>query len=167
VAVNASDIAPALIALGAKIKTTRRTIPAEDFFAALPFKTTALEDGELVREIEFPAQKTKTHQGYFKFRIRNSIDFPIVGLASQLESSGGKFTNARVAVGAVAPTPLRLKAVEAFLKGKASNEETAAAAGELAVRDIQPLGKNRYKAQIVKALLKQAILAAGSGGRRA
>ena len=52
IAVNASDISPVLVALGAKIKTTRRTIPAEEFFAARPFQSTVLDCGEIIREIE-------------------------------------------------------------------------------------------------------------------
>ena len=51
IAVNASDISPVLVALGARIRTTKRTIPAEDFFASRPFQSTVLDCGEIVREI--------------------------------------------------------------------------------------------------------------------
>jgi CO/xanthine dehydrogenase FAD-binding subunit len=62
---------------------------------------------------------------------------------------------------AVAPVPFRLKDVEKFLEGKPAAEGTAAAAGELAAKEVRPLAKNRFKAQIVKALLRKAILSAG------
>lgn len=159
VAVNASDLAPALAALGASIKTTRRTVAAEEFFTAGIRRSTVLDQGELIEEILLPAPRPGSRQGYHKFRIRNSIDFPIAGLAGVFSSKGGKISGARLVLSAVAPIPIRLKAVEAYLEGKPANERTAAAAGELAVKEVRPLSKNRFKVQIVKALLEKAILA--------
>jgi len=158
VAVNASDLAPALAALGARIKTTKRTIAAEDFFTAGVLRSTVLDHDELVEEILIPAQRSDRVQSYHKFRIRNSIDFPIAGLASVYSSGGGKIKDARLVLSAVAPIPIRLKAVEEFLEGKRANERTAAEAGELAVKEARPLSKNRFKVQIVKALLQKALL---------
>ena len=160
IAVNASDLAPALIVLHANIVTTKRTVSAEDFFAAGLNRTTVLEPDEIVREIAIPSIPSREHrQDYLKFRIRNSIDFPIVGLAFLLNTRNNIIKDARIALNAVAPIPRRLKAVEAFLKGRPINEATAQTAGELAVKDAAPLQKNRYKLQVVKALLKKAILA--------
>ena len=76
VAVNASDLAPALVALGAKIRTTKQVLAAADFFSMSP----NLEQDEIVKEIEIPPCSQKFTELY-KFRIRNSIDFPIVSLA--------------------------------------------------------------------------------------
>jgi NADPH-dependent glutamate synthase beta subunit-like oxidoreductase/CO/xanthine dehydrogenase FAD-binding subunit len=162
VAVNASDLAPALLALGGKIRTTKRTVAAEDFFGAGLMSTTRLEPGELVTAIEVPAPPPKSVQSYLKFRIRNAIDFPIVGLATVFSIAHGKVTNARVALGAVAPVPLRVRQVEKFLLGKALDEAIAEAAAAIAVRGVQPLNGNRFKIQIVKALLRKAILDAAS-----
>lgn len=163
VAVNASDLAPALLALGAKIKTTKKTVAAEDFFAAGLMSTTRLDPGELVTAIEVPVPPSKSVQSYLKFRIRNAIDFPIVGLATVFTIARGKVTDARVALGAVAPVPLRAREVEKFLVGKALDEATAEAAAAIAVRGVQPLNGNRFKIQIVKALLRKAILNAARG----
>jgi NADPH-dependent glutamate synthase beta subunit-like oxidoreductase len=160
VAVNASDLAPALIALCASIETTRRTIPAEDFFAAGLMTTTVLGPGEIVTGIRIPAPPPGSVQGYQKFRIRNAIDFPIVGVATVFTLNGTKIRVARVALGAVAPVPLRALEVERFLAGKTLCEETAEAAGAIAVRGAKPLGGNKFKVQIVKALLRKAVLAA-------
>jgi CO/xanthine dehydrogenase FAD-binding subunit len=162
VAVNASDLAPALLALGAKIRTTKKTVAVEDFFAAGLMSTTRLEPGELVTAIEVPAPPPKSVQSYLKFRIRNAIDFPIVGLATVFTIARGKVTDARVALGAVAPVPLRVREVEKFLVGKVLDEETAEAAAAIAVRGVQPLTGNRFKIQIVKALLRKAILGAAN-----
>ncbi|MDP2866236.1 MAG: FAD-dependent oxidoreductase, partial [Elusimicrobiota bacterium] len=160
VAVNASDLAPALEALGARIKTTKRTLAAEEFFTAGMLRSTVLARGELVEEILVPAQRPGSRQGYQKFRIRNSIDFPIAGLAGIFNAAGGKISEARLVLSAVAPIPFRLKAVEAFLEGKTAGEGTAAAAGELAGKEARPLGKNRFKIQIVKALVQKAVMSA-------
>ncbi|MEK6624172.1 MAG: FAD binding domain-containing protein, partial [Bdellovibrionota bacterium] len=154
VAVNASDLAPALVALGAKIRTTKQVLAAADFFSMSP----NLEQDEIVKEIEIPSHAHKNSQSYHKFRIRNSIDFPIVSLASVLDANNGKFVSAKMVLGAVAPIPLRIEAVEKFLKGKEASEEVAQEAGEIAVKNARPLSKNRFKMQIVKALIKKAIL---------
>jgi CO/xanthine dehydrogenase FAD-binding subunit len=163
VAVNASDLAPALVALGARIRTTQRTLAAEDFFAAGLMSTTALRADELVTEVLVPAAAPGSVQSYQKFRIRNAIDFPIVGVASVLELRAKKVVRARLALGAVAPLPLRLRAVEDFLVGKALDEGTIAAAAALAVRDARPLAQNGFKVQLVRALLKKALLSAAGG----
>jgi CO/xanthine dehydrogenase FAD-binding subunit len=158
VAVNASDMAPALIALAAKIKTTRRSMDADHFFDAGPLSSTVLEAGELVTEIEIPAPRPTTGQVYLKFRTRNSIDFPIVSVAVVIAFEKNKVTGARIVLGAVAPVPIRAHGVEDFLKGRIPTEEVAEAAGAIAVGDSNPLSKNKYKVEIVKTLVKKAIL---------
>jgi NADPH-dependent glutamate synthase beta subunit-like oxidoreductase len=158
VAVNASDLAPALVALGATIRTTMRTIAAEDFFTVRPMSTTVLAVDELVTEIFVPAPKAGTKSSFQKFRIRNSIDFPIVSVASALTFDGPVIKEARIALGAVAPIPLRALNVEEFLIGKAASEETAEMAGIIASRQAFPLAENGYKIQILKGLIRKAIL---------
>jgi len=159
VAVNASDVAPALIALAAKIKTTKRTVEAEKFFTARPMKSTILDPDELVTEIQIPAPEPRSKQSFLKFRIRNSIDFPIVSVASVFSMDSGRINDAKLVLGAVAPIPLRIKEAEDFLKGKLLSEELAEAVGDVAVKGVIPLTKNKYKIQIIKALLMKAILA--------
>ena len=75
---------------------------------------------------------------------------------------GGRFHDARVVLGAVAPIPLRAHAVESLLVGRAPSEALADEAAALAVRDAQPLGRNRAKVEIVKALVTKAVLSAAS-----
>ena len=162
VAVSASDLAPALIALRATVKTTQRRLPAEILFTAAESKTTVLEPDELIEEIEIPAQPPGSHQAYHKFRIRNAIDFPIVGVAFCAEMREGRFHDARVVLGAVAPVPLAARKVEALLEGQAPSEALAQEAASLAVGDAQPLARNRLKVEVVKALVRKAILNAAS-----
>ncbi len=91
--------------------------------------------------------------------MRNSIDFPIVSLASALTLNGSKIKQARMVFGAVAPVPLRAMNVEEALVGKPADEETAEAAGAVAARQVFPLERNHYKVQILKGLIRKAILA--------
>jgi NADPH-dependent glutamate synthase beta subunit-like oxidoreductase/CO/xanthine dehydrogenase FAD-binding subunit len=158
VAVNASDVAPALVALGATIRTTRRSIAAEDFFTAGLMSTTVLAVDELVTDVFVPSPAAGTRFSYQKFRIRNSIDFPIVSVASALTLTGSTVRQARMVFGAVAPVPLRATNVEEALVGKPVNEETAEMAGAVAARQVFPLERNRYKVQILKGLIRKAIL---------
>jgi NADPH-dependent glutamate synthase beta subunit-like oxidoreductase/CO/xanthine dehydrogenase FAD-binding subunit len=160
VAVNASDVATALVALDATIKTTRRTLAAEDLFAAAESKTTVLEADELIKEIKIPAPPPGSRQRYLKFRIRNAIDFPIVGVAFRAAMPAGRFHEAKVVLGAVAPVPLRARAVEKLLEGKEPSEALAQEAAALAVKEAQPLARNRLKVEVVKALIRKAILPA-------
>jgi NADPH-dependent glutamate synthase beta subunit-like oxidoreductase len=158
VAVNASDLAAALVAFGAVVRTNSRPIPAERFFAATPLRSTVLAPGEMVTEIVVPAPPAGSIQGYWKFRMRNAIDFPIVSVAAVLLLEGATVRQARLTLGAVAPVPLRTRQVEDFLRGRQLDEETAAAAGEIAVRGIYPLARNGYKAQVIKGLLRKVLL---------
>jgi NADPH-dependent glutamate synthase beta subunit-like oxidoreductase len=158
-AVNASDLAPALVALDARIKTTKRILDAEDFFDAGPLRSTVLDVDELVAEIEVPTPMPRTTQTFLKFRIRNSIDFPIVSVASAISMDGDRVTDARIVLGAVAPVPLRAREAEGFLRGKVPTEEIAETAAAIAVNETNPLSKNKYKIQVARTLVKRAILA--------
>jgi NADPH-dependent glutamate synthase beta subunit-like oxidoreductase/CO/xanthine dehydrogenase FAD-binding subunit len=159
VAASPSDMAPALIALDAKIRTTKRTIAAEDFFSAGVMKSTVLEKDEFVTGVEIPRAKNGNKQAFLKFRIRKTIDFPIVSVASVLTLDSGKVREARIALSGVAPIPWRSKVAEAFIMGNTINEENAEEAGKAAIADANPVPQNKYIVQIVKALVKRAILA--------
>jgi CO/xanthine dehydrogenase FAD-binding subunit len=158
VAVCPSDIAPVLVALDAKVKTTKRTIDAEDFFAAGIRSSTVLDHDELVVEIRLPASPPGFEQTYSKFRLRQSIDFPIVSVAAALNVASGYVDDVRLVLGAVAPVPMRARAVEDFLRGKAINGAIADEAAEIAVMTALPLGRNAYKVQITRVLVKRALL---------
>jgi xanthine dehydrogenase YagS FAD-binding subunit len=153
IAVHPSDIAPALIALDAKVVTNTRTIDAENFFDVKFPGNTVLAPGEIITEIRVPAV-AGTKSAFLKFAIRKSIDFPVVNCAVRV--GGGA---PRIALNAVAPKPYRAVKAEAALAGKPINEETAAAAGEAAVADAKPFPASKYKVQIAKTLVKRALLA--------
>ena len=159
VAVNSSDIAVVLMALDAKIRILGprgvKRVPIADFFAPLG---NVLEADEMVTEIQVPRPPNRAKQTFFKFRLRKAIDFPIVSVASVITARGGVCKDARIVLGAVAPTPIRATEAEKKIKGKAIKTATAEAAAEAAVIGAIPLGMNAYKVQIAKTLVKRAIV---------
>jgi NADPH-dependent glutamate synthase beta subunit-like oxidoreductase len=157
-AVSPSDIGIALIALGATIVTTKRTLDAQNFFTATATGSTALDPDELVTEIQVPKPQDEVRQTYLKFTLRTPIDFGIVSVASAIALKGGICADARIALGAVAPSPVRAKKAEEFLKGRPIDQNTAREAAEQAVAGAEPLSRNGYKLEIVKALVRRAIL---------
>ncbi|MCK4787114.1 MAG: FAD binding domain-containing protein, partial [Desulfobacteraceae bacterium] len=159
VAVNPSDIAVALLALEAKIKITSprgtRIIPIEDFFNSL---RNVLKSDEMVTEIQVPCPSERARQTFLKFRSRQAIDFASASVASVITVNDGTCEKARIALGAVAPRPFRATAAEKKIKGKTINAAVAEAAARAAAVDAIPLNKNAYKVEIIKALVKKALL---------
>ncbi len=157
IAVHPSDIAPALIALDAKVTTSARTYAAESFFDVQKPGNTVLAAGEIITGIEVPAPPAGAKSAFIKFAIRKSIDFPIVNCAVLVGGSA----KPRIALNAVAPKPYRAAKAEAAIAGKPVNEANAEAAGAAAVEDARPIGSAmKFKVQIAKVLVKRALLAA-------
>ena len=161
VAVNPSDMAPALIVLGANIKTTKRVIAATDFFTVKGEKTTVLDDDEIVTGVEIPRPAAGTKCKFLKSAIRKSIDFPLVNCAAAVESEKGLVTGARICLNSVYTLPYRVVKAEDYIKGKPIDETTAGAAADEITSDALPLLNNRYKIQIARALVKRVLLACG------
>jgi len=164
VAVSPSDTAPALIALDAKMvirsRSGERVVDAEQYFVGPAIeitRMTVLRPGELLTAIRIPATWAGAQFYFEKVRDRQVWDFPLVNVASAMKASGGQIQQLRLAVGAVAATPLRLTAVETAVAGKPRNEETADMAGRLAVEGAQPLRYNGYKIPLMRNLVKRAI----------
>jgi xanthine dehydrogenase YagS FAD-binding subunit len=168
VAVSPSDTAPALIALDAKLvirsRNGEREVDAERYFVGPAIeitRMTVLRPGELLTGIRIPGTWAGAQFYFEKVRDRQVWDFPLVNVASAMKASGGTIQQLRLAVGAVAATPLRLTAVETAVAGKPRNEETADLAGRLAVEGAQPLRYNAYKIPLMRNLVKRAIRGAG------
>ena len=158
VAVHPSDTAPALIALDASIRTSKRAIKAENFFRVDVSKTTVLDDDEIVTEIQIPAPAKDARSAFLKFALRKSIDFPIVNCAVMVVSSKGKVEKARICLNAVYVTPYRARKAEEAVIGKALTEANAEAAGNAAVEGAKPLKDNAYMVQVARTLVKRAVL---------
>lgn len=155
--VNASDLSPVMVALDANLKTSSgRVLPAADFFCTNLKAYANLDAGELVTEIDLPVKEGYV-SGYEKFRMRPSIDFAMVSLAWSYKMADGKIEDIRLVLGAVAPVPLRLPAVEELLKGKAPSAELAKEAGELAIAGAEGIGHNEYKIDEIRAFVSRLV----------
>jgi len=157
-AVCPSDLAPALMALNASIKTSARTIPIGEFFLDTA-PGNALKTDEIVTEIVVPPPAASNKQKFLKHAQRKTFDFPIVNVAVYVTPATGAVTDARIALGAVAPKPIRATDAEAAVKGKTIDATVAEAAATAAVAKAVALIGNKYKVQITKALVKRALLA--------
>lgn len=155
-AVSPSDITPVLVMAGAEIVTTERTLTAAELFTTKLTVQQVLHPGELVKEIRVPKLRGTAH--YDKRRVRDAIDFAIVSLASCIDVQDGIVQSARLVMGGVAPVPYRLPEVEAYLQGRAITAEVAKEAGEIAMRDAFPMGKNEYKVFMAKDVIYEALM---------
>ena len=117
-AVHPSDTAPALIALDARIKTSARSIKAEDFFQVGAVQTTVLDPDEIVTEIQIPEPSGDMNSAFLKFALRRSIDFPIVNCAARIAFEDRRVCDARICLNAVYVVPYRCRAAEAGLIGQ-------------------------------------------------
>ena len=158
-AVCPSDTAVALAALGAQIKIAgpegERRVAVTDFYSPLG---NGLKGNEILTEIEVPGITGPTKQRFLKFTLRSPIDFAIVSVASVITVNNGVCTDARIALGAVAPGPVRARKAEEVIKGRSIDENTATEAAEQALAGARPLSMNVYKVEIAKTLVKRAIL---------
>ena len=164
VAVNPSDTAPALIALGASMVIRsvdgERVVDAEDYFVGPGSDITrmnVLRPGELLTAIRIPGDWAGSRFYFEKVRDRQVWDFALVSVASAMTTAGETIQNMRLVVNAVSARPLRLVNVEQFVKGKPRNGATADAAGDMAVAGAQPLRFNAYKVPLMRNLVKRAI----------
>jgi len=162
-AVHPSDTAPALIALGAQVVTSKRVLKAQDFFQVRLNSTTVLDSDEIVTEIHIPEPEAGTRSAFIKFAQRKSIDFPIVNCAAVLTIDQDRVTGARICLNAVHVVPRRALKAELAITGHAITEEVAEEAAKAAVYDAHPLEHNAYMVQVAKTLVKRTILGCGVG----
>ena len=145
-----------LMALKATIVTNKASYDADCFFTKDTKASKLLDADEILVAVEVP--KPDGIVAYDKYRERESIDFAVVSLGSELIAEEGVISKASLVLGAVAPVPVRVVEAEAFLVGKTVSEEVAQEAAEIALKDAEPLEQNAYKVQLAKTLIKRAIL---------
>ena len=130
-----------------------------------------LANGEVVVSLQFPVRPAHSGDAYQRFTPRTEMDIAVVGVAAavELDESGENFVSARVALGAVAPVPVRAKAAEALLQGRTLSKELAEQAGEQAAWECTPISDIRssaeYRKEMVRVLTKRSLLNAATGKR--
>jgi carbon-monoxide dehydrogenase medium subunit len=155
-AAPSADTAPPLLVYEAEAVIVgpngRRTLPIAEFFRG-PGET-ALASDELLAELRLPVPPSGTGAAFRRHTPRKQMDIAVVGVGVAITLSGDTIEHARVALGAVAPTPLRASAAEAALQGQAANDETFAKAAEAAVQDSSPITDLRASAEYRRHLVK-------------
>jgi 4-hydroxybenzoyl-CoA reductase subunit beta len=151
---SASDSAPMLIALGARVRLVsregERTIPLLDLYRDDGIEYLAKRPDELVAEILVPADSGREHlvSSFHKLRRRGSIDFAVLSVAAALRLAGdGTVEDACIVLGAVSSRPLPAEKSAAALLGKKLNDETIAEAARLARRGATPMDNTDFQAQ--------------------
>jgi len=155
-AAPSADMAPPLLALDAVAVVDgpngRRMMPIVDFFQGV--RRTALQPGELLVEIVVPAAGAGSGGTYVRHTPRRELDIAVVGVASQLTIQDGRCTKARIALGAVAPVPLRASDAEALLEGEEVTPALIEEAANLAVQSARPISDQRGSAEFRRHLVR-------------
>lgn len=142
-----------------------RSIPVAEFVVG-PGKTSRKPD-ELLTAVEIDAPPSGFISRFFKFGTRPALDISTISIGLGGVSDGKRLRNARVAIGAVAPTPIRAPQVEEALEGKLLDSATIAAAAAAAGRDIRPISDLRasdwYRRELVHNMLERMLSDVGHG----
>lgn len=164
----AADSSPALMALGAQLvigsAAGQRTIPVETYFAG-PGRNT-LAAGEVLVRIIVPPQPANSGAFFHRFIPRNEMDIAVAsaGVRLVLNAAGDRVESARVALGAVGPTPLMATSAAEVLAGQPANEAAFVKAGEAAEAVATPItdmrGSVAQRNRLVAVLTRRALLGA-------
>ncbi|HEX5835291.1 MAG TPA: xanthine dehydrogenase family protein subunit M [Pyrinomonadaceae bacterium] len=169
--VHPSDLAPMLLALGARVTVTgpagKRVIPLDKFFT-LPSegdirRENVLHNDDIITEVFVPASPLAARSTYLKFKERESLDFALASVAAAVQlGQNNTVRDVRIVLGGVAPIPWRVPAAEKFLAGKELQLDVLAETAKLALADAQPLEKNAYKVPLTQTLVRRALAKAGN-----
>ncbi len=161
-----SDSAPALLALDAEIEIAglggARRLPLREFYKNDGMDRVALRHGEIVTAVHVPARMAGLHGAYHKLRIRDSIDYPLAGVAVAMDvDTNGICRDARVALTAVNPAPVLVPQASEWLVGKKWHPVLAEQIAHAAIQTGKPLTTSAstpvYRREMVKLFTRQAL----------
>jgi CO/xanthine dehydrogenase FAD-binding subunit len=158
----AADSAATLIALGADAHIAgpagERSLPLDEFFSGP--QSNVLRKDELLTSVSVPFPEENSKGAFLKIG-RTKLDIATVNVAVQLRMKGDTIEDCRMVMGSVAPVPLRLIAVEKYLKGKKATDATFKRAGEICSDEIKPVSDVRatanYRKTASKGLIREAL----------
>ena len=167
----AADSAPPLLVHEAEVAIRSlkgtRIIPLEELFAGPKLNT--LEPDELVTEVRLPAPPEGAGSSFKRIGRRKAFTLSVVSAAAYVELSGGKISDARLAFGSVAETPVRTRAVEELLRGKALTRSLLDKAAESVKAEVSPItdirGTAEYRRDMCGVLLRRALAEAAERAR--
>lgn len=162
-AVPSADSAPALLTLEARLKLVslkgERIVKIEDFFTGP--NETVLSGREILREIRIPPLPAESRGVYLKLSPRRAMDLAIVGVAVVVIPEDGICKDIRVALGAVAPTPIRVRKAEDILRGQRVSDVLIEKVAEVASQEACPIDDHRasadYRRDMVAILVRRAV----------
>lgn len=145
-ALPSADTPPSLLALDAQVVLAgtqgERIVPLDSFFIG-PAKS--VRQHELIRELRIPLPENELNGGFYKIG-RTAEDISMVNAATTLRIQAGKIIWARLVLGAVAPTPLRVVRAEEALIGRPATEEILQEIAEIVRNDVRPISDQRASA---------------------
>jgi carbon-monoxide dehydrogenase medium subunit len=160
----AGDPGPIFMALNASVKMANsereRTIPIDEFF--VDYFETALEEGELLIEVQLPAIPPRTATVYEKFNIiRNDQGIVSVAASITMDDDHVSCKDARIILGAAAPKPIRAKKAEQLLRGQKLDNGLLEKIGKKAYEEADPVtdihATEEFKRHLIKALTKRMV----------
>ena len=155
-AAPSADMAPPLLALEAEAVIAgprgERRVPIADFFTGV--RRTVLAPDEILLELVVPAPGPRSGGQYLRHTPRRELDIAVVGVASQVSIADGVCRKARIALAAVAPTPVRATAAEQALEGRPLTPQAIGRAADLAVEAARPISDQRGSAEFRRHLVR-------------
>ena len=158
------DVAPVLMAMSAQARVVgpdgERTFPLKRLYTRKGKKPLSLRRGEILEEIFIPSPAGKTL--YLKWRLRDSIEFPVLSLALHVENGeGGKIESARVVFSGIDPGPVEASETEKRLKGVFLGDRLPDQVSDKVAKEISPMRTSlvspAFKRKLAGTLLKQAF----------
>jgi aerobic carbon-monoxide dehydrogenase medium subunit len=168
------DLPPAMIALDARVRLRSqksvREIPVAEFFTG--YYETVMEPDEIVSEVAIPPQPPDSGVVYIKFLPQTHDDYATVAVAARISMQADRIREVRVALGAVAPTPLRATNLEDHLCGQVPTPAILQDAAMLVAQIVDPIsdfrGSASYKREMAVVFTRRALAQAAAmalGGR--
>ena len=162
----AGDSVPALVAAGCNVTIAgpngSRNIPIETFHTG-PGKT-VLENGEMLVSINFPKRASNSGDAYLRMTPRTEMDIAVVGCGVNITMENGVCTNARVSLGAVAPTPLLINEASEIMVGTDINSDIIQRVSKICMEACNPINDKRgtidYRTKVAGVLFKRTVLTA-------
>lgn len=159
----ANDTITALMALEAELvlarKGGKRVVKLDDFYPG--FRRTALQPGEMIREIRVPAMQDNQRGLFLKLGLRRAQAISVIDIAFVLTFSGKTISRASITLGSSAPIIIHARHVETYLEGKVLDEDVCREAGRLALDDATPIddvrGSAAYRQSTLSALVTHGL----------
>ncbi len=146
-AVNSSDLAPVMVAIGAEYALAgpqgERVVPAARFYHNDGINYLTKQPDEILTQVRLPAPTGWT-AAYRKLRRRGAFDFPVLGVAAWVQWDGNTVVDARIVLGAVASHPQLVPEAARAIIGTTLDDDAVGAAAEAAYRPSKPMDNTDF-----------------------